>query len=306
MQSHGRGLLLVALGVLVLSFDALLIRLAATTPANVLFWRGAFAALAATLILGASRIDGREIRRHAPAAMASGALLASSGGLFVLAILYTRVANAVVILTAAPFCAALLSWLFLRERVAMRTWAAIVVVMVGVTIVFSGTLGTASAGDLAALGAAFGFGANMTVLRRHPDLPRALSVAVAGLLLALMALPWTELFQVAALSMAVLFVMGFVEWPLAMLLMSTGTRYLAAPEVSLFLVVESVLGPLWVWLALGEELTRETWIGGILIVGTLATHAFMTLRAQQLRSSIQISAGDDSLGDQHAPRRPQD
>jgi hypothetical protein len=70
--------------------------------------------------------------------------------------------------------------------------------------------------------------------------------------------------------------------------------------------VESVLGPLWVWLALGEELTRETWIGGILIVGTLATHAFMTLRAQRLRSSIQISAGDDSLGDQHAPRRPQD
>lgn len=288
MHSHGRGLLLVALGVLVLSFDALLIRLAATTPANVLFWRGAFAALAAALILGTSHMERREVGRHVPAALASGALLASSGGLFVLAILYTRVANAVVILTVAPFCAALLSWIFLRERIAVRTWVAILVVMVGVTIVFSGTLGAASAGDLAALGAAFGFGANMTVLRRHPDLPRALSLLVAGVLLAVMALPWAELMQVAAVSMAVLFVMGFFEWPLAMLLMSTGTRYLAAPEVSLFLVVESVLGPLWVWLALGEEPTPETWVGGVVILGTLATHAFLALRAQRLRTSVAL------------------
>jgi drug/metabolite transporter (DMT)-like permease len=284
VHPRARGLLLVAIGVLSLSFDALLIRLGDTTPVNVLFWRGSLAAVAAALVLLASRPPPGLLRRHGYAALSSGLLLAGSGGLFVVAVLHTKVANAVVLLTAAPFCAALLSLVFLRERLALRTWVAIGLVMLGVITIFSGSMGGATAGDLAALGAAFCFGANMTLLRRYPALPRALSLLVAGVVLAVVTLPLASPVQISLAGFAALFVMGFVEWPLAMLLMSAGTRFLTSAEVSLFVVVESLLGPLWVWLMQGERPPEQTWLGGAIILGTLGGHAVLTLRTGRLEA----------------------
>ncbi|MDD3449393.1 MAG: DMT family transporter [Gammaproteobacteria bacterium] len=276
-----RGLLVVGAGVLVISFDALLIRLAAAGAWEVAFWRGALMALSLGLIwalLGGRRRGAGRMPRGP--VLAAAALLGVNGCLFVLAIMHTTVANTVVILSTAPLFAALLTRLFLGEPVAARTWGAIVICMIGTVAVFAGSLHAGGlGGDLAALAAALNFGALLVLLRRHPGLPRIPLVGAGGLVMAVLSLPFAAPLGLGTESYAVLALMGLVQMPLALVLITRGTDYLPAPEVGLMILVETLLGPLWVWLGIGERPASITLAGGLVIVSTLVAHGWAGLRA---------------------------
>lgn len=280
---HRRGTWLAATGVTVLSVDALLIRLAAAPAVDVAFWRGLLIALSLTLVYRARR--GRwtwdPVRE---AGWIAGALVFGFGLmqlLFVAAISNTRVANAVVILTAAPLFAAAFSGLFLREWVPLRTWVAIAVAIAGIVVVFGGSLGLGHwLGDLFALTGAMVIGANYTILRRSPDLSRTAAVAAGGFVCCLLVMPFAQPLDLDTRSMAVLGVMGLVQMPLALVLMTEATRYLPAAEVSLFYIGEAILGTLWVWLFLSEQPPPLTLVGGTLVIATLAAHSWAGLRRE--------------------------
>ncbi|MDZ7840287.1 MAG: DMT family transporter [Gammaproteobacteria bacterium] len=274
-------MLLAATGVTVLSVDALLIRLAAAPAADIAFWRGLFIALSLTLVFRVRR------RRWAWTALLEGgppaaALIVGFGLMqlcFVGAISNTRVANAVVILTAAPLFAAAFSGVFLREWVPLRTWLAIGIALVGIVVVFGGSLGLGHwLGDLIALGGSVVVGANYTMLRRTPDLSRLAAVAGGGLVCALLIAPAAQPLSLDARSMTVLAVMGLVQMPLALVLMTEATRYLPAAEATLFFIVEAILGTFWVWLILSEQPPPLTLVGGTLVIATLVLHSWMALR----------------------------
>jgi drug/metabolite transporter (DMT)-like permease len=210
------------------------------------------------------------------------ALLQGIGSaLFVLAINTTSVANTVVLIATAPLFAAAASHFLLKEKVALHTWIACILVVAGVSLVFGGSLTfSQTTGNLYALGAAMTLGGNLTVLRRHHGMPRIPLVAVSGLITAAIALPLSAPLYLSMHSYAVLALMGLVQMPLALVLISSGTRYLTSPEVSLFLLLETLLGPIWVWLMLGEIISRETLIGGGIIVATLLGHGWVAMRTQ--------------------------
>ena len=282
---HARGTTLAAVGVTVLSVDALLVRLAEAPPAQIVFWRGVFIALSLTLALRVVR--GRwawdDIRR----AGRSGVLLVVTMGLtqilFVVAVTQTRVANVVVILTAAPLFAAGFSGLFLKEWIPPRTWLAIALCMAGIGLVFGGSVGGEGfTGDALALLLALIVGANFTQLRRAPGLNRLAAVGGGGLVAGLAALAFADPTATSLPSLRVLAIMGLVQLPLALVMMTEATRYLPSAEVTLFLVVEAILGSFWVWLVLGEEPPGATLIGGILVIGTLVVHSWIGLRRERL------------------------
>lgn len=276
-----RGLLLAASGVLILSVDSLLVRLAAVDGWTVLFWRGGLMALT---LGGAALVFERRLtlaQLARPVSWLLGLSFALSTAAFVLSILLTRVANTVVIISAGPLFAALFSARYLHERVPFRTWLAIAGTLTGVVIVCSAGLGAGSlAGDLLALGNALFMGASMTLLRGNPQTGRALILALSGVLLALACAPLANL-QPAGTSLAVLLLMGLAQMPLSLLLLTSATRYLPAPEVSLFLLLETALAPLWVWLVLGETVPTATLAGGLLIVATLLLHSLASLRRER-------------------------
>jgi drug/metabolite transporter (DMT)-like permease len=277
---HARGLAIVTLGVLILSFDALLVRLAGTTAINVVFWRGLFiflALLALLFIGGAGRVNLRPL-----AGLAANALIAGVGlVLFPVSIMNTHTANTVVILTSSPFFAALFSRLFLKERIAARTWLAIVVVVVGIGAIFAGSVSSAGRlGDAVALLAAINFGINMTLLRAMPQLSRIAVTCLSGLTAFLICLPFATPFGLPAASMGYLALTGLVQMPAAMVLISIGTRFLPAPEVSLLLLVETLLAPIWVYLVFFERPAPATIYGGSVILATLLVHSWLGLRAQ--------------------------
>lgn len=236
-REHLYGSLLAFAGVMALSFDGLLVRLADTQGTNIIFWRGLLMALALTLLLRV--LNGRWAWTHlrlggADAAWVSAGFAATTV-LFVLAILHTTVANVVVILAASPLFAAVFSGVLLREWVPLRTWIAMLVCLGGIIGVFAGSLEAGGwLGDSLALLAAMVVGINLTLLRRSPQVDRLAVIAAGGLLAALIAWPLATPFAVAPQGLAVLAVMGLVQLPLALTLIALSTRFLPAGEVALF------------------------------------------------------------------------
>lgn len=282
--NHRHGTVLAAVGVMVLSFDALLVRLAGASVADIAFWRGLFIALSLTLALRVHR------GRWTWTALYQGgwpalALMIGFGIMqlcFVGAIANTNVANALVILAAAPMFAAAFSGLFLREWVPLRTWVAILVAMLGIVIVFGSSLGLGGAlGDGIALLGAVTVGANFTLLRRSPTVSRVAALAGGGLVACMVVVGFAEPLGVGGYGMAVLGLMGLVQMPVATVLMAQATRYLPAAEVSLFFTGETILGTFWVWLVLNEQPPPMTVIGGSVVVATLAIHSWVALGRQR-------------------------
>lgn len=278
MKDSARGLLLVTSGILVLSFDGLLVRLAQTDAWSILFWRG----LLMFLALGVFSLSAKRrasVRAHPLLSASSALLLALISIFFVLAIIHTQVANVVIILCTAPLFAALFTRFFLGEHVALHTWLAIGVAALGIMVVFAGAF---SASDLTGNGYALlssaAVGANLTLLRRHPTMERMPLIALGGLMAALIAWPNAQPFGLGSSNYWVLALMGLIQMPLATLLINNATRYLPSAEVALFYLLESALGTLWVWYFLEETPTQAALYGGALVIATLVAHAGLTLR----------------------------
>lgn len=278
-----KGVAVVGAGVLIISVDALLVRLAATDSWNVVFWRGLlmFCSLATVLGLVRGRNLWRELVRGGRAGALCSALFGLGGALFVSSVMYTRVANTVVIISSAPLFAALFTRVFLKEAVPRRTWAAIAVGITGVLLVFSGSLGQGSLlGDGIAVLAACNVAGNLTLLRGRHDLNRMVLVCAGGLIMAAIAFPFAHPLGLAPKSYLALGAMGLVQMPLALILIAKSTRFLPSPEVSLFLLVETLLAPIWVWLVLGEEPPGLTLAGAALVVPALGIHSWMARREE--------------------------
>ncbi len=280
MNDSARGLLLVTSGIVLLSFDGLLVRLVQADGWSIVFWRGLLMFIALSAFSLSARSRASLLAKPLPSAM-SAVLLALISIFFVLAIMHTTVANVVVILSTAPLFAALFTRLFLHESVAVRTWLAIGVATLGIVLVFAGSF---SASDLLGNGYALlssaALGANLTLLRRHSSLARMPLIALGGLVAALIALPKAQPLGLDPASYLALGIMGLVQMPVATLLINSATRYLPSAEVALFYLLESVLGTLWVWYFLSEEPARATLYGGALVIATLVVHAGVTLRAR--------------------------
>jgi drug/metabolite transporter (DMT)-like permease len=136
-------------------------------------------------------------------------------------------------------------------------------------------------GDLAAMAGSFFLATGFTVIRSFPRIPILPVISTSGLLTALIILPLAQPFSVTQDDMGYLLIMGIYMLPVATALMYSGPRYIPAPEVGLMLLLESILGPVWVWLALGEQPGTRTFIGGAIILSTLAINTIWVLRSSR-------------------------
>ncbi|WP_119462428.1 DMT family transporter [Rhodospirillaceae bacterium SYSU D60014] len=280
-SDHLRGLALTTAGVLVLTPDALLLRLLSADPWTIVFWRGLL--MAVTLAAGIQAFGEGGLRSTARSIGGAGLLIAilwaGNAVLFVVAITHTSIANTLIIIAAVPMIAAILSHLFLREPVGARTWAAIAATLFGVAIVVWNGLGHGTlGGDLAALAAAGFAAATFVVLRRSRAVNMVPATALSGVIAALSVAGVATPFSIGIEDALVLGLMGLVVLPVSFGLITLGPRYLPAPEVSLLLLLETVLGPVLVWLVLGEAVSTATLVGGAVVIVALAIHAILLLR----------------------------
>ncbi len=282
LSTHSKGVIITALGVLALSPDGLLNRLITADVLTITFFRGLFYGFGMLLVLTI------HYRTRITAALFGigwpGACLAALyfvGNLsFIYSITHTAVANTLFIISTTPLFAALISRLIFKERVMRRTWLAILIAAAGIAVICSGKsiMPDASAGNIAGLLAALALAASFTVVARHRNMDLLPAFVFGGLLSAVILFPLVSPTQTSASDLKYLFLMGFVMLPVAASLMFIGPKYISAPEVSLMMLLESVFGPFWVWLALDEYPGNLTLAGGAIVLLTLIVHGCFGMR----------------------------
>jgi drug/metabolite transporter (DMT)-like permease len=199
---------------------------------------------------------------------------------FMLAVFNTTTANVVFILAFTSMFAALLSWIFLGERPANATLLTMAAMVAGVALIVHDGLESGNVfGDAMAACSAFLLASAITLSRRSGmdmgfvPLVTAIFPGIAALIL----LPDTG-FQIAAPGF-ILF-NGLIMIPLAFWCLATGPRYLSAPEVGMFYLLETVLAPIWVWIVFSETPTTQTLIGGSILILALLAHSLWQMRSK--------------------------
>ncbi len=285
LSDHQQGILLTFVAVLILSPDALLVRLIHCDVWTLLFWRCLLTAIVMSLFL-LVHYRGRFFHSFY-ATGRTGLLLALTITvgplLFVNSLKQTTAANALLILAATPIFSSLFSWLFLREAVPLRTKIAIFTCFGGVLLIFSGSLGNGLLfGDLLALGATIMWGSNVVIIRSGKKVNMIPANVLGNLMVVLVVLViGAEPLAVTSEEAGLLLLLGGFILPVSFAMITLSPRYLEAPEVSLILLMETVLGPIWVWLVLGEVPGSRTLVAGVLILGTLMIHTLLSMRQPQ-------------------------
>jgi len=199
--------------------------------------------------------------------------------LFIVSITNTEVANTLVAVSAAPLFAATYERVLFGRPIGRRLLAVIMVAILGIGIMVSGSLGRGNLwGDLAGLGAAAGLGGSFVVIGRYRDRFMVPAIGLGGLVAAAIALPWASPLAATASDYGYLAISGLVVLPLGFGLLAVAPRFIPGPEVALITLLETVLGPFWVWLALGEVPVPAAVVGGLVVIGALALNSAAMLR----------------------------
>jgi drug/metabolite transporter (DMT)-like permease len=287
LTGYRKGLALTLAGTLCASFEGLLVRLVSADSWTVIFWRGILLGFAMIGFIIWSRRS-FVVRKLSRAGWIAVLTYACNVSFFILAINGTTVANTLVIASAAPLFAAAIAWMALRERPDKQTSIAVVVVFVGLAVIFSGSLSTGQmTGDLLALGYAISLAAYFVALQRCPETDVFSIVAIGGFLSGLIAWPMAHDIVVATGDLWPLLVLGLVVVPAATLMLSLGPQYISGSHVTLIMLLEILLAPLWVWMIFRETPSTMTVMGGALVLATILTHSW--LGARRARATRPVS-----------------
>jgi len=241
------------------------------------FWRSVFMVIFVAVVL-AIQNRGRVIEKIVQSGMPgvwSGLALGATFFFFILSVTQTTVANTLVLMSTGPFFAALAGRIFLGEHVPARTWLAIAVALAGVVLMFADSLGSGQlTGNLLALGVPIAFAANVVLLRRYrASVDLVPSVLLAGVFAIVVSAPLAWPFTPTVRDLVVLGVMGVAQVGAGCVLMTVASRYLTAGEIGLLGLLETILGPIWVWLGVGERPAPLGLAGGAIVLGALAANA---------------------------------
>ncbi|WP_434362741.1 DMT family transporter [Parasalinivibrio latis] len=277
-----KGLVITSTGVAILSFDSLLIRLIEASEWTLLFWRGVLPAvfILSYLAISAPGVLASQFRRPSHVMVAAGAMYSISTICFVLSILHTQVASTLVIINTAPLLTMVMAFFLLKERIERKTLFAILVALSGVWLVFaSGMEGGELEGNLYAVGTAFALSTYFVLLRKARGQYASIALATGGIITAGISLMMgAEPFSATLDDAVYIFLLCGLVVPIAFLMISRGPKYLPAAEANLIMLLEAILGPLFVWIGLGEVPTVPVVIGGVIILGALIGNALWGFR----------------------------
>jgi drug/metabolite transporter (DMT)-like permease len=281
VSAYARGFLLVMAATLVWSSGGLIVRSVTADTWTIIFWRSVSSAafLISYLWISERRLPWQAFRASGWPALVVGACFAAASISFVLALGLTSVANALMLQALAPIMAGLLARLFLKEPVDPRTWIAILVAILGVAIMLGRVpSGADLLGTALAFASAFFFSCSVVIVRSRPAVPMVPGGFLAAAFAALVSLPFASPLMVPQGEWPLLIFFGAGQLGVGMALFTTGARHIPAATSSLISLVETALGPFWVWLAFGEDPGPWVLSGGTIIVTALVGHTLFARR----------------------------
>jgi len=200
--------------------------------------------------------------------------------LFVTANKLTTAANAILLQYTAPLWAAVLGWVFLKERVHALDWAAIAVVTGGMVLFFMDSLSLGGMrGNLLAILSGIFFAGAMVSFRAQKEGSSRESILLSHVLTFLVSVPfllgrWPSLAGLGALGFLGVFQIG-----LSSVLLTYGVKHVTAVQSLLTAVLEPIFNPIWVFLILGERPGPLALAGGVVILGVVTLRSVLSLRS---------------------------
>ena len=280
MSNHLKGLLIAFFGILVLTPEGILVKLANSDSFTILFWRGLFLTLSILIILLISYRSNalNQIKGIGKEGLLIGCLTGFGGTTFILAIHYTTLAKTLVIISASPLMVALVSFILLGERPRLFTWLAMLIVFSGIYIVMSGdTSGLNLKGSLFALASVTSGGFSFTLLRKYKEVNMVPAMAINGLFITFVGLFFADSLSLSSQAMTYI-VISSVLVAISFSLITIAPRYIPAPEVAIFFPMGTVIGTVLAWLILKEELSNNAVFGGVVVILTLFIHSIYSAR----------------------------
>ena len=278
-----KGLILTTIGVLAIVPDSILIRLIQADILTITFWRALIPGV--IISLGVMIFYRKPTISFLKAPKLSGLIFIISHSFgtlfFVIAIELTSIASALFIISTSPIFAAIISRVFLNEKITYRMIFTIFGALIGIGVISLGSINSESIfaiGDIAALGAAMCLAISLTAARSASNFSMIPAVGVSSLLTSLCIFYFIEPFNLLYSDWVFILILGVIFVPIATCLIATGPRYITSAEVSLLLLLEATLAPILAWFILSEFPSFETILGGVIVISVLVFSNIIALR----------------------------
>jgi len=288
LSNQQRGSLMAFVAVMFITPDSLLIRLSNIETWGMLFYRGAIPFV--VVLIGLLFFYKKNFLKALLGIGIPGIFyiisFAACNITFLMSIQNTNVANTLVMIALAPMLSAILGALFLKEAPDKKTWVAILLTFTACVYIFHDSLKLGNIyGDLLGFATAFGLACNATIARYAKDRDLVPSAVIGKLCVAIFALFFVENFELLGKDLIYVPLMCVMCVAIPFVLVTIAPRFITGAEVNLFFLLETILGPIWVWMVIKEQPSPETILGGIVIIITIAIHSFLAIKKTQLKST---------------------
>ena len=281
LSSQHKGSLLAFIAVMLITPDSILIRLSNIETWGMLFYRGAIpfvVVLVGLIFFYKNNLFKALINIGYP-----GIFYVISFSIcnitFIISIQNTNVANTLVMIAMAPMLSAILGSIFLKEVPDRKTWVAIIITLIAVTYIFHDSIEMGNFyGDLFGIITAFGLACNAVIARYAKNRDLVPSAVIGKLCVAVFAFFFVDTFALVDTDLIFVPLMCVMCVAIPFVLVTIAPRFIPAEEVNLFFLLETIIGPFWVWLVINEQPSIETIQGGIVIILTIAIHSFLKLK----------------------------
>ena len=276
-----KGMLMAFTAVMFITPDSLFIRLANISSWNLIFYRGfiPFIVVFVCLFFIYKTKLVKHVLTNGWYGVAYALIFTITNITFVISIENTNVANTLIMIALAPMLSAILSLIFLKEIPDKKTWIAIIITTSSVVYIFYDALDSGDIlGNALGLLTALGLAVGAVIIRSVKKIDLVPSAMFGKLLVAIIAFYFADNLILKDNDITIIPLMCIMCVAIPFVLVTIAPRYITAAEVNLFFLLETTLGPLWVWFVIREQPSIETIIGGIVIIITIATHSTLSLR----------------------------
>ena len=281
LNDQQKGSLLAFIAVIFITPDSLFIRLASVDTWSLVFYRGIIPFF--TVLFGMLLIYKANFFKMLFTSGHHGIIYIITFSItnitFVVSIQNTNVANTLVMIAMAPMLSAILGTIFLKELPDKKTWIAIFITFAAAVYIFYDSLQLGNLfGDLMGLVTALGLAIGAVTIRSAKEKNLVPAAVVGKLIVALFALLFIESFTLVESDKIIVPLMCIMCVAIPFVLVTIAPRFIPAAEVNLFFLLETIIGPIWVWFVIKEQPSIETLQGGAIIISTIAIHSFLKLK----------------------------
>ena len=281
LSNQKKGSLLAFIAVMLITPDSIFIRLSNIETWGMLFYRGAIPFV--VVLIGLIFFYKNNLLKALIGIGYPGIFYVISFSIcnitFIISIQNTNVANTLVMIAMAPMLSAILGSIFLKEVPDSKTWIAIIITLIAVSYIFHDSIEMGNFyGDLFGLITAFGLACNAVIARFAKNRDLVPSAVIGKLCVAIFAFFFVDTFSLVGTDLIFVPLMCVMCVAIPFVLVTIAPRFIPAEEVNLFFLLETIIGPFWVWLIINEQPTIETIQGGSIILLTIAIHSYLKLK----------------------------